>query len=141
MTDAERIISFVEGGGASDTPEMRADSNSESKAVLRSLEGQTAIYLEKFLVQYVRIAEVSLDDWGAKFTLEAISTPGLPLSVPGYTLSGSWEALSVADNSVSAAYVGWLLVTQDELVQRILSVAPDTSNVLDLRDRIFKMVY
>jgi hypothetical protein len=104
-------------------------------------EGSLAILLEYPSASLVRVSNVFSDDWGVRFKVTFVPTPGL--SLPGKTnkpsgdLSAAWEIFSFAAAVWSAHYVAWRLHFTRELVEKVCVVAGQTAeqgNQIDYRD-------
>lgn len=109
-------------------------------AVLNSLAGRLCIYKEKRFVRLVRMAEIKVDDWGARFTFEIVPAQGFdPDKRSTFTASASWEILAVSGRAVYAIYVSWILVVRPDLVERIRSLAAQGKSGFELLQHINKL--
>jgi hypothetical protein len=110
-------------------------------AALLAVQGRQCIYKERTFIRFVRVIDVTLDDWGAQLTLEILPAPSFEDSgrTP-FCASGVWEVLEASDRYVFTRGL-WLLVVRSDLVDRIKALAPETPNAVLLMQRINKVVF
>jgi hypothetical protein len=123
----------------SEEEEVEETQRRRAKALAASLPGADAIYRDKGIVVRVRIREVRVDDWGATISAEVVPAKGLVGPPTLRDFSGAWQVLSVGLDSMSAAYAGWSLYSDPELVADIVTFAEtlgSESDYLKLSKRI-----
>ena len=91
-----------------------------NRNALPALRGRLCVYNEVQHVTLVRVAGLSVDNWGVRFALDEIPVPGFdPLVLDRFHVSSRWEGLSVSNGAVVASGQIWWLLTRPELVQEI----------------------
>jgi hypothetical protein len=103
-------------------------------------EGSAAILMEYPSTWLVRVSNISSDDWGVRFKITFVPTPGLSpprnTNRPSEQLSAAWEIFSFAADVWSARYVAWRLHFAPGLVEKVCVVASqmaEEGNQLDYR--------
>lgn len=101
------------------------------EAIAKWVAGAECIYHEKFIVLRVRIRHMRVDDWGVAIGADVIPTQGLFGPARLEEFSASWEVLGVRSMSIGAAYAGWSLHFDPDLITDIVGLAetlPDPGN-------------
>ena len=103
-------------------------------------EGSLAILMEYPSTWLVRVSDISSDDWGVKFNITFVPTPGLSpprnTNTPSGKLSAAWEIFTLSADVWSARYLAWRLHFDPESVERVCMVAgqmAEQGNQLDYR--------
>jgi hypothetical protein len=114
------------------------DNVAQQSGVLR--RSSLAILLEYPSASLVRVSNIFSDDWGVKFKVTFVPTPGLGLlrktDKTSGDLSAAWEIFSFAASVWSARYIAWRLHFAPELVEKVWVVAgqmAEQGNQIDYR--------
>jgi hypothetical protein len=97
--------------------------------IYKEREDKPAILLERPRAHYVRVSEVTIDDWGVKLVITCLPAPGFDLlgrsKKHTSQFAAAWMTFSATSDEWQAMYVGWRLYFDPAVIKVTLETAAE----------------
>jgi hypothetical protein len=103
---------------------MREEAVRECREAAHSFEGKVCIYREREYLQRVGLQRIELLETEAVFHLQPLHTwPNDRAEMGSLEVSVAWEFIGLSPHEITADYVGWQIVVDEEIVAEISRLA------------------